>query len=509
MLHGLAYVKDFWYGLLHGDLIALQKVDQATVQAVELMAPRYSKGDAQSIQGKLLSGQIFSGFTLDERQAIWDALRSFDGLIPTLFSFSEDVKYLLHCADCMKRLIDETLETPDTIYTAMEANFSQADPSTGRCVLQESESSFSSRPGTEDDRFVVGYRQLWLYAMRHYTQLPAEPKRTKKELLAKAGSATADAVILHEFAALADKLGFKSTKIDDLMERSPDREIARKALLQARRPDRYIYDEAILEACVEEVTKLFSNAQPLPPELGTPSLVSENATASGNRCGFPDEECHKEGCRDLFIANIHRGGEGQAEGITPFFVRRSVYFAFFGRTASVDWNDITDDAHDADDNTRLAQAERERLAQVERERLAQAERERLAQAERERLAQAEQERLARETRDEQRSGSICINFNVRELGTWRTAHSLLVDPADTSEIERMAKKYLRKQYILFDYDLYPLTPLNCFQAAIMNGRNAIYLIAGRNIDIRKDGLPPLPELQPEAEAEPEGKRSRR
>ena len=504
------------------------------------MAPRYSRGEAQSIQGKILSGQIFGGFTLEERQAIWDALRSFDGLIPTLFSFSEDVKYLLACADCMKRLIVDSPDAPDTIYTIMEANFRQADPSTGRYVLQESASSFSTRPGTENDRFELGYRQLWLYAMRHYTQLPAETKKTKKELLAKAGSATADEVILHEFAALADRLGFTSSQIDDLRMLSPDREIARMALLKARRRDRYTYDDTILEACIEEVMKVFSKARPLPAESASPSLVSEDAAAAGNRCGFPDQKCHEDDRKYLFIANLHRVGEGQADGVTSFFVRRSVYFAFFGRTARFNWDDASDTSqpHNAHDSMRQAQADRERQAQAERERQVQAERERQAQAERERqvqaererqaqaererqvqaeqerLAQAEQERLAqaereRPRRDEQRPESTCINFNIRELGVWRTAHGVLVDPSDTSEIVRMAKKYMRKQIMLFDYDMFPLTPANCFQAAIKNGRNAIYLMAEREIDTRKNGLPPLPDPQSEAETEPEGKRGRR
>jgi hypothetical protein len=327
-------------------------------------------------------------------------------------------------------------------------------------------------------------------------------------------------VILHEFAALADKLGFRSTQIDDLRVWSPDREIARMALLKARRPDRYAYDQTTLESCVDEVIKLFSKAQPLPHKLVSPSLVSENAAASGNRCGFPDKQYHKNDCRSLFIANLHRAREEQADGVPSFFVRRSVYFAFFGRAASISWDDITDGPHDAHGNTRqdrLAQAQRDRrvqaggqrLAQAERERLARAERERLAQLERERLAQAEQERLAQERRHEKRPEPIRISFIIRELGIWRTAHSVLVDPFDTSEIERMAKKYMRKQIRLFDYDLYPMTPRNCFQAAIQNGRNAIYLMTGREIDIRKDGLPPLPEPQSEAETEPDGKRGRR
>lgn len=47
--------------------------------------------------------------------------------------------------------------------------------------------------------------------MRHYTELLVEPKKTKKELLVIAGSATTDKVILYEFAALTNRLGFKST----------------------------------------------------------------------------------------------------------------------------------------------------------------------------------------------------------------------------------------------------------------------------------------------------------
>lgn len=91
------------------------------MRALELKAPRYSSQDTRTIQGQLLSGEIFGAFTLEERQAIWEQLRSFDGLIPSLFSFSEDVKYLLACADCMKRLIEDSSEK--TIYEALDDIF--------------------------------------------------------------------------------------------------------------------------------------------------------------------------------------------------------------------------------------------------------------------------------------------------------------------------------------------------------------------------------------------------
>ena len=58
----------------------------------------------------------------------------------------------------MKQLIIDSSNTPDTIYTIIEANFYQVDLSIGRYILQESESFFLTRPGTENDRFELGYR---------------------------------------------------------------------------------------------------------------------------------------------------------------------------------------------------------------------------------------------------------------------------------------------------------------------------------------------------------------
>ncbi|OAF55407.1 hypothetical protein VC83_08335 [Pseudogymnoascus destructans] len=64
VLSYLTHIKDVWSRLLHHNKEAMLIVDQATVKAVELMAPKSSKRDAQALHGQLLSGQIFSGFSL-------------------------------------------------------------------------------------------------------------------------------------------------------------------------------------------------------------------------------------------------------------------------------------------------------------------------------------------------------------------------------------------------------------------------------------------------------------
>jgi hypothetical protein len=75
---------------------------------------------------------------------------------------------------------------------------------------------------------------------------------------------------------------------------------------------------------------MFSTATPSRSERLTPVLVSDDPDASGNRCGFPDEHAQEEDSTLLFISNLHDASEEQGEAVTSFFVRRSMYFTFFG-----------------------------------------------------------------------------------------------------------------------------------------------------------------------------------
>jgi len=74
-------------------------------------------------------------------------------------------------------------------------------------VIQITESRFSS------DRAYQGVRQLYVYAKRHYLQMPRYLKG--KELLAR-HTIGADRTGLREFADLAESLGFESPEITAL-----------------------------------------------------------------------------------------------------------------------------------------------------------------------------------------------------------------------------------------------------------------------------------------------------
>jgi hypothetical protein len=393
----------------------MQKVDRATVKALELTAPGACRADFQALYGKVRSGQILGAFSERDREDIWSRVLSatVDRLVPSLFSFFEDLNYLKNVADGVKRLFP--LSPRGTVSSAIEDAFSDANHRAGQCVVQESESSCVFRPGSLADRVDLGRRQIWMFAMRDYPQMPAEPK--KKNLLTKPASEKADEIVLCEFAALASRLGYESERIRSLAQRSPDREIARSALLKARKPARYKYSEAAFEDYVEQIVNLFSAAQPVTVKQARAAVEIDYSDILPKRCGIPRTQDHERDKLSLFVDRLHNTDEEQCDEMSSFFIRRSVYFAFFGKPSrptprSPEEVSLLDtpisvplgDDQVREEQERLVRQEQERLAREEQERLAREEQARLAQEEQERqerLAREEQARLAREERERQ------------------------------------------------------------------------------------------------------------
>jgi len=390
----------------------MHKVDQATVKALELKAPRLSTLDAKVLRGQVLGGEIFGAFSEQERVAIWGRLQAVDGLIPSLFTFFEDVKYLEACANCVKRLV--SLSPRDTVSTALEKAFCDANQRADRAVIQVTESSFTSSPASLADRVDLGYRQLHAYAMRHYLQMPREPKG--KELLARLMVNT-DETVLRDFADLADRLGFGSPEITALKQ-CPKSTVAR-----AR------------------------------SERSKPLLVTDGAgEIKKRRCGLPRVEDYVEDGEFLFVNHLHNEEEEQGEGITSFFVRKSVYFAFFGRSLPLTLDSIprvsdrTDEDMNRSQDAHIPQERREQEQQrqeLERQEQERLEQERLEQ-EQERQKQ-EQQRLELERQELERQEQEQQRLELERLEQERLEQERLEQEQQRQELERQEQEQQRQE----------------------------------------------------------------
>jgi hypothetical protein len=78
-------------------------------------------------------------FSQQEREAIWSELRSIDYLIPSLFTFFEDLKYLHACTDYLKRLVK--VSRRDIVRTALERKFPYIEEAGDQYVVEVSEST--------------------------------------------------------------------------------------------------------------------------------------------------------------------------------------------------------------------------------------------------------------------------------------------------------------------------------------------------------------------------------
>ncbi|KAG9767157.1 hypothetical protein KCU88_g7485, partial [Aureobasidium melanogenum] len=198
------------------------------VKELEGTAPGACRADARDLYRKLKAGKIFGAFNDQDREKIWAEVcrRTKDRLVPSFFTFFEDLNWLKGPADCVKRLIP--ISPDDTILYALEQYvFTGVNQQSGHCLIQKPDHTFVSKPGTEADQMNLGVLQLFLIAMRNHLNMPAEPK--KKNLLAKPRPKKADPEVLHEFAAHAHRLGFESDEIRELTElkttsRAPQKE---------------------------------------------------------------------------------------------------------------------------------------------------------------------------------------------------------------------------------------------------------------------------------------------
>ncbi|RAH76682.1 hypothetical protein BO86DRAFT_383627 [Aspergillus japonicus CBS 114.51] len=319
----LNHVHRFWSSLVNDDTDAKKCIDQKTIKKLELLAPGTSPDDAKSAQQVILTGQVFPDFDEDRRTEIWDRLKGFKGLIPSLRTFFEDFKYLESCAYCLKRLVGPS---EVSIHQALKQIFIVASDTTNDYLIQIAEYEYRKVHMVSAQQFNFAYCQLWLYAMRHYPLMPPDPKKQNHHL-AKPKLAPADQHAIYNMAQLAHRLGFRSTEVNTIIDASPDHQIARTALLQARKPDRYRYDADTFESLIDRLVECFATARPA-CETATQPTLSKPVKAQA-RCGLPKLQAQEHDKSTLFLPSFIDEFP-KTNHVTSWFVRRCVFGAFLG-----------------------------------------------------------------------------------------------------------------------------------------------------------------------------------
>ncbi|KAL4861129.1 hypothetical protein BDV12DRAFT_204336 [Aspergillus spectabilis] len=314
IIHYLTHVKNFWATLVDHDRTRMALIDLHTVDTLQLYAPRASKVDRKMVKGKILGGESHEVC---------------DGIIPSLHTFFRDISYLELCANAVKRLVLLNKQQL-TVRSALVHSF-RSRRSGGACLVQTSETRFRRQLGANDERIASGYRQIWMYAMRHYPDMVKDVQSGKKANPTRAKArAKADESVIHGMATLAEKLGFRNPQIKAILRQSPDQQIARAALLKARKPDHYHYDSGIFESLIEQIAGCFALA--IPNEAAPAAHITGRAIKLKDRCGAPQEQTQQLDRPHIFLDTLHSATVLQ-RNLPSLEVRRSVYYAFFGKSS--------------------------------------------------------------------------------------------------------------------------------------------------------------------------------
>ena len=302
-------------------------VDFQTVQHIELCCPGISQTDKDFLTQAMADKALFPMVT-DRmlRSQISMNLQSIQYVIPSLRTFFEDTKWLEPCAKIMRTLVDPG--TKESIQRSFKRTHEGVE--TGHLRIQTSDVRFLTRQGSEDEIFITGYRQLWLFAWRHFPQLSTILPRKDAGKPKPRERATND--IYDRFLArLALDFGFSSTTLRTLAGQDSDERMIREFVSQARPSHLYDLNDAAIESCIRAIWDILAavrqrNEDTAPLAISPP----DQEVSRGHRCGRPHESSCNDSKPRFFFEQIY----GPAcTVVSHFSINRDIFRAFFGSQA--------------------------------------------------------------------------------------------------------------------------------------------------------------------------------
>lgn len=121
--------------------------------------------------------------------------------------------------------------------------------------------------------------------MSHYREMTKDILRCQKVNPTRVKArAKADDSVVYDMAAL----GFRTLQIRRrISKQSLNQQIAKAALLKARKPDHYRYDGETFESLIERIAGCF--ALTIPTEAPQAAPITGRAIKLNERCGAPQE----------------------------------------------------------------------------------------------------------------------------------------------------------------------------------------------------------------------------
>ena len=325
MAHYIKGIKQVFDEILGGDSSLMELTDEVTVEEIRLRAPALSRYDAESIQNQMAKGNLFPKI-LDPsiRQGIASRLLAIKQLIRTIHTLFKDLRYLYPALGMIRGLIPKVVK--GTLCQALHHHFSPDDDADGSIEIQLSIHSYSPFSGSSEQLFDLAVRQLFLSAIRS----SAKPYVQRVEIYAT-----------FELAELAERLGFSTDEITSALKNDPYQAMVLDLLKRIQPNCKAIDIQSRVQSMARELRELVDTVGVTEVERFVPwATVAGLGEPRSRRCGpvaWPStsdrESEESDDVNNIFLGQMHlplAELQKAGQGISSFYVKQSIYLAFFG-----------------------------------------------------------------------------------------------------------------------------------------------------------------------------------
>lgn len=306
----LEFILESWVGLM-GSKEALQFVDTEDVNEFQLRVPGVSTVDYNYLASLVESGAAFKRLSDPAaRTHLVQRMTKVKYLLPSIYTLQKDFKYLRQCTETMKRLVYGKKKAPFTVQSLAYDAFTP------------------KKPCGPDPVFSGKMKELYIYIMRDLVELTGEWP------LLEDGEESPEVTVRQpeswrRLAIDARRLGFDSNEIQRLVTDDPDKQVALKALQDARPTSFYDYNPSEVQEILGRIVQEFNKARPRASTDNQSSFTTIGAGEPLNRrCGRQYSGAYTRD-RGSFSFSTFVRDTPRDRDITSLFVRKSVFHAFW------------------------------------------------------------------------------------------------------------------------------------------------------------------------------------
>ena len=302
-------------------------MDADTVRKLETLSPKSSTRDAELVTRMMDDLSLFSQVRDDADRMVIHSNLLECRMIPSLYTFIENLKTLEPCAQILRNLFPSKHEP--SVYQALWASYSQPT----KLYVEYAVDDIRPHPSSSAERdFEIGYQQVWLFTLRNSPAMMPDTLR-KGGSERPSGSQYSrgnDPRVWQRLGALAVSVGFQTEEAEDLAAQDGEHRLAAQLVNRAEIGD------AVAGEATQRIAAILRSAQQQSSEsaaLGESSHVTfagEEWLPPERRCGKPFDDDHELDRHSLFLPMMHVTPDQPSENVSTFYCKWEMFRAFFG-----------------------------------------------------------------------------------------------------------------------------------------------------------------------------------